>query len=393
MTRNGGNAASVRFDSVTKAYTKAKIALRSFSLEVEPGSFTVLLGPSGSGKTTLLRSLAGIEGIDGGTIAIGDKEVARGGWSLPPERRELAMVFQDYALWPHMTVVDNVAFALKRRTLSPSARKERAMAMLERMRLSKLSSCFPNELSGGEQQRVSLARALIGECPLILFDEPLSNLDADLREQMRLEISTLARESGATSIYITHDQSEAFALADAIGVLREGELLQYADPETLYHSPANAFIARFTGVAGELSGVLSSVSPDGQGRVLVRGKGAASFTGRVLDTTAMHSPSVAVAIRAAAVRLDAVDAPSAQVRGRVTDVAYRGRGYDVAVELACGGFLSSIYSNYRLKRDTNVGITLDPEGTLIYPSTKAIVAPIEGEESFDDTPEAANVAS
>ena len=184
------------------------------SLDVAPGTFLVLLGPSGSGKTTLLRCLAGIERIDSGLITIGGQTVADGRAHVPPDQRDLSMVFQDYALWPHLTALDNVAFALRRRRLPRAECRARAAAMLERVGLGEFARRYPNELSGGEQQRVALARALIADTGLILCDEPLSNLDADLRERMRVEISSLVREAGATTVYITHDQAEAFALAD-----------------------------------------------------------------------------------------------------------------------------------------------------------------------------------
>src|SRR6202012_328986 len=219
-------------------------ALKSVSIDVAPGTFLVLLGPSGSGKTTLLRCLAGIERIDSGSLADGRSHV-------PPEARDLSMVFQDYALWPHLTALDNVAFALRRRRLSRTECRARAMVMLSRVGLAEVAKRDPNELSGGQQQRVALARALIADTGLILCDEPLSNLDADLRERMRVEISSLVREAGATTVYITHDQAEAFALADHIGVLEEGVLVQSGSPEDVYNHPATPFVARFTGLSGE----------------------------------------------------------------------------------------------------------------------------------------------
>ena len=245
--------------SLTKTYPGAPVlagkpvpALKSVSLDVAPGTFVVLLGPSGSGKTTLLRCLAGIERIDSGSLSIGSRVVADGRSHVPPEQRDLSMVFQDYALWPHLTALDNVAFALRRRRLSRPECRARAGSMLARVGLEEFARRYPNELSGGQQQRVALARALIADTGLILCDEPLSNLDADLRERMRVEISSLVREAGATTVYITHDQAEAFALADQIGVLEEGVLVQSGSAEDVYHHPATPFVARFTGLAGEL---------------------------------------------------------------------------------------------------------------------------------------------
>ncbi|HYM70619.1 MAG TPA: ABC transporter ATP-binding protein [bacterium] len=195
---------SVVIERAVKRYGD-KLALETVGVTVEPGAFLVLLGPSGSGKTTLLRCVAGIERLSSGRITMGDLPVADGDLHLPPERRDLAMVFQDYALWPHLTALQNVVFALGRRRLPRPDAERRSREMLDRVGLAHLAGRYPNQLSGGEQQRVALARALVADVGLLLFDEPLSNLDANLREQMRIEIGTLTRESGATSIYITHD--------------------------------------------------------------------------------------------------------------------------------------------------------------------------------------------
>ena len=247
----------------------AKVALDGVDLAVPAGAFCVLLGPSGSGKTTLLRCTAGIERLTSGRIDLGGRLVADGPVHLPPERRGLSMVFQDYALWPHLSAARNVAFALGRSGASRGDTARRARAMLDRVGLGHLAERYPNELSGGEQQRVALARALVGGTGLLLFDEPLSNLDADLRERMRIEIGTLARDSGATSIYITHDQSEAFALADVMGVLQAGRLVQLGSPEDVYHHPASQFVARFTGLAGELPAVVTGSATGNGGEPLL----------------------------------------------------------------------------------------------------------------------------
>ncbi len=192
---------------------------------------------------------------------------------VPPDQRDLSMVFQDYALWPHLRAHDNVAFALRRRKLPRAQGRERAAAMLDRVGLGALGQRYPNELSGGEQQRVALARALVADTGLILCDEPLSNLDADLRERMRLEISALVREAGATTVYITHDQAEAFALADRVGVLERGQLVQQGTPEEIYTQPATPFVARFTGLSGELPVRVRGRAADGTVEVELAGRG------------------------------------------------------------------------------------------------------------------------
>ena len=231
-------AERLELDAVSKVFPNRAVALDEVSLEVPAGSFVVLLGPSGSGKTTLLRLVAGIERVSSGRIVIGERTVADGRSHVASERRGLSMVFQDYALWPHLSVLENVAFALRRHGVATRQRRVQAGDMLDRVGLGLLGDRYPGQLSGGEQQRVALARALVGGVGLILCDEPLSNLDADLRERMRLEIATLVREAGATAVYITHDQSEAFALADRIGVLEHGRLVQVSEPEDVYTHPA-----------------------------------------------------------------------------------------------------------------------------------------------------------
>ena len=236
-------------------------ALDNVNLEITAGRFLVLLGPSGSGKTTLARCIAGGERLHGGSIRIAGAVVDDGRRQLPPERRDLAMLFQDYALWPHLTAVGNVEYALRRRHLARVEAHRRALQALEQVGLESLADRYPHQLSGGEQQRVGLARAVVARPGLLLFDEPLSNLDADLRERLRVQIATLVRDSGATVVYITHDQAEAFALADDIAVLHRGKVVQFGTPESVYARPATLFVARFTGAAGELPG--SVVAVDG----------------------------------------------------------------------------------------------------------------------------------
>jgi iron(III) transport system ATP-binding protein len=274
-------AESITVDGLTKVYPGGHEAVRKVHLNVEPGTFLVLLGPSGSGKTTLLRCLAGIERATSGRIMIGGRCVADGSLHVAPDRRDLSMVFQDYALWPHLTARDNVAFALRRRRLGRAEGHARAGAMLERVGLGALADRYPNQLSGGEQQRVALARALVADPGLILCDEPLSNLDADLRERMRVEISAQVRDAAATTIYITHDQGEAFALADRVGVLQLGRLVQTGTPEEIYHRPATPFVARFTGLSGELPVRVERPAAGGLAEVVI-GAGAGPGAGRDL---------------------------------------------------------------------------------------------------------------
>jgi iron(III) transport system ATP-binding protein len=355
--------------NLSKVYPGGAQALRDVSLEVAPGTFLVLLGPSGSGKTTLLRCLAGIERASSGRIVIGGVTVADELRHLPPERRGLSMVFQDYALWPHLTVHDNVAFALRRQRYSRDARRRQADAMLERVGLAQLAARYPNELSGGEQQRVALARALVAGTGLILCDEPLSNLDADLRERMRVEISALVRGAGATTVYITHDQAEAFALADRIGILDRGRLVQAGTPEEIYSAPATPFVARFTGLAGELPVRVRRQCPDGTVEV-EPGGGTGARPGRPLRASAPRGtvrPGPALlAVRPAGVQLCLGDDGEHHLSGTVTDVAFRGRGYDHAIDVPGHGRLTGVFASTRVARGQTVGLRLAPQFCHVF---------------------------
>ncbi len=343
----------------------SKVALDSVTIEVPPGAFLVLLGPSGSGKTTLLRSVAGIGRLDSGTIALGGRIVAEGAYHAPPERRDLSMVFQDYALWPHLTAVENVRFALRRRRLERAEADRRASEMLERVGLAALASRYPNELSGGEQQRVALARALVANTGLLLFDEPLSNLDANLREQLRVEIATLARDAEATSMYITHDQGEAFALADVIGVLHGGRIVQLGSPQDIYSRPATTFVARFTGLAGEVA----AVAVGGSGpETAVRIVGLEAGSPIVAGSPDALSPGVTgrLLIRPSAVRLGPLNGAADAIRARIADVAFRGRGYDHAAVLPDGTRLVGIHDERPWARGDDVAVSFDRGGCFFF---------------------------
>jgi len=373
-------AEPIAIEGLTKVYSGGATALRDVSLAVDPGTFLVLLGPSGSGKTTLLRSLAGIERITSGTIMIGGTVVADGRVHVPPDRRDASMVFQDYALWPHLRIRDNVAFALRRRRVSRAEARVRAEAMLARVGLGALVERYPNELSGGEQQRVALARALIGDTGLMLCDEPLSNLDADLRERMRVEISALVREAGATTVYITHDQAEAFALADVIGVLERGRLVQFGTPEEIYTAPASPFVARFTGLSGELGVRVLGAQRHGVTEVIpapVRQAGdtagpAAGAPGRSFHARSPFDLAGArdgvVMIRPTGIRICSSDDGEHHLAGTVSDVAFRGRGYEHAVDVPGHGRLTGIFADVRASRGQPVGLRLEQAGCLLYPA-------------------------
>ena len=253
----------VRLDHISKIYQDPKThkdfyAVKDTSLTIEPGSFVTLLGPSGCGKTTTLRMIAGFESPDEGEIYLGDEAIN----ALTPNKRDTAMVFQSYALLPHYNVFDNVAYGLKLRKVPKAEIRERVMHILDLVELTGMEGRMTNQLSGGQQQRVALARALVIEPSVLLFDEPLSNLDAKLRVSMRTEIRRIQQEVGITAIYVTHDQSEAMALSDQIIIMNKGVVAQIGTPQEIYYHPKNEFVADFIGEANFLRGVMTGRSGD-----------------------------------------------------------------------------------------------------------------------------------
>ena len=251
----------VRLEHISKIYQDPKTgkdfyAVKDNSLVIEPGEFVTLLGPSGCGKTTTLRMIAGFESPDEGEIYLGDEAIN----ALTPNKRDTAMVFQSYALLPHYNVFDNVAYGLKLRHVPKEEIRARVMKILDLVELTGREGRMTNQLSGGQQQRVALARALVIEPSVLLFDEPLSNLDAKLRVTMRTEIRRIQQEVGITAIYVTHDQSEAMALSDRIIIMRSGVVEQIGSPQEIYYHPVNEFVADFIGEANFLKGRLEALS-------------------------------------------------------------------------------------------------------------------------------------
>jgi len=253
-----GAGTRIVFDGVTKAYGDSAV-LHGIDLEIEPGEFVALLGPSGCGKTTMLRCLAGLESLSGGRILLDDEDIS----PVPVNKRDMSVVFQAYSLFPHMTVAQNVAFGLKMRRVVAAERERRVAEALDLVGLGHLGARYAHQLSGGQQQRVALARALVTRPRALLLDEPLSALDAKVRVRLRDEIKAIQAELGITTIFVTHDQEEALAVADRVAVMREGVIEQLGAPEELYRRPATPFVAGFVGESNRLEGVLN----DGKVRV------------------------------------------------------------------------------------------------------------------------------
>lgn len=263
---------SVALQGLTKRFGSA-VALDNISLEIAHGQLVCLLGPSGCGKTTAMRLIAGFIEPTAGEIVIGDRVVSSTKRMVPPERRNVSMVFQSYALWPHMTVAENVAYGLTLRKMDRDTIRGKVDAILATTKLAELAARYPGELSGGQQQRVALARALVVEPETLLLDEPLSNLDANLREDMRFEVRRLHDEYRYTTVYVTHDQSEAMTTADLIAVMNHGHIEQIGSPEDIYERPRSEFVARFIGSSNVVTGKVLDDSRISLAGVALRGNG------------------------------------------------------------------------------------------------------------------------
>lgn len=261
------NSTHATFRDVQKSYDGKTLIVKKLNLEIKQGEFLTMLGPSGSGKTTCLMMLAGFETVTSGDILIRDKSISR----IPPHQRGIGMVFQNYALFPHMTVKENLAFPLQVRKTADGDSEQKIARALDMVRLSSFANRYPNQLSGGQQQRVAVARALVFSPDLVLMDEPLGALDKNLREQMQYELKHIHEQLGVTVVYVTHDQSEALTMSNRIAVFNHGIIQQLASPSELYEYPQNSFVAQFIGENNRLLGVVDDVNGD-HCRVSVEGE-------------------------------------------------------------------------------------------------------------------------
>ncbi len=320
--------ASVDLRKLTKRYGDLAV-VDDVSLHIDHGLLVCLLGPSGCGKTTTLRLIAGFVEPSAGEIAVGDRVVSTPARTLPPEQRNMSMIFQSYALWPHMTVTENVAYGLKLRKLGRDVIAAKVAAILSVTKLAPLADRYPGELSGGQQQRVALARALIVEPETLLLDEPLSNLDANLREEMRFEVRRLHDQYRYTTVYVTHDQSEAMTTADVIAVMNAGRIEQAGSPEEIYDRPRSEFVARFIGGSNVVRGKALDAGHMSLGGTPLRCVGVALTPGE----------GAAVSIRQHEIRLSAAEPASGAenvVPATVVRHVFLGNSRDYMVALADG---------------------------------------------------------
>jgi putative spermidine/putrescine transport system ATP-binding protein len=350
---DGSSGTSVLLQDLTRVFGATR-ALDGLSIEMAPGELVALLGPSGCGKTTALRIVAGFEFADAGSVLIDGKDISH----VHASRRDMGMVFQSYSLFPNMSALDNVAFGLRMRKMGAGERRKRAASLLDMVGLAAQAGQYPHQLSGGQQQRVALARALAIEPRVLLLDEPLSALDAKVRQQLREQIRLLQQQLGTTTLFVTHDQEEALSMADRVGVMREGKLEQIAAPDELYSDPATPFVAEFVGVMNRIPGELQS-----GGTVLVlgtnvpvRGQGPDGTDGNAVD----------VLVRPEGLRMELTEHGNGIVTtrtflGSVTRVGVQ-LSEDVAVRID-----KSSAEAAALAPGTSVSVTLPPEAVHVVP--------------------------
>lgn len=347
---------ALTLDSVVLGYGGQPV-VSGLSFALAPGEIGCLLGGSGCGKTTVLRAIAGFEPVQAGRIGLNGQWVSEPGTQCPPELRHIGMVFQDYALFPHLTVADNVGFGLRRQ--SRPEQRARVRDMLALVGLEQAGQRYPHELSGGQQQRVALARALAPQPTLLLMDEPFSNLDVELRERLSIDVHTILKATGTTGLLVTHNQHEAFAMADRVGVMLNGQLQQWATPYALYHEPANRYIATFVG-----DGVFLPAR--------VSGTNCVDFElgqlCRIQPVNIGDHSDVDVLIRPDDIQHD----DASPIRAKVIDRVFRGAAFLYTLELPSGNrVLSLVPSHHDHRVGEHIGIRLEIDHLVAFPKTSA----------------------
>ena len=338
--------------NLTKSFGSSQV-IKKFDETFQDGEFVTLLGPSGCGKSTILRMIAGFEIPTSGEIWIGDKLVSGGKSFLPPEKRDIGMVFQSYAVWPHMNVFDNVAYPLQIKRMGKDEIRNKVMNMLDTVHLSQYADRIPNQLSGGQQQRIALARALAAQPKLLLLDEPLSNLDAKLRESMRFEIKELAKSLGITVVYVTHDQTEAMAMSDRIFLLNNGYVQQSGSPDEIYNHPANQFVADFLGKVDFFKGRAEN------GKIYIT-----EWEAEIPSPEMEHSGSVELAIRPENIRLSHT---ASNISGKIERMYYLGdvTDYRIGIGKALVRVIDDGFSHREYKEGDTVG--LEVREFIVFP--------------------------
>ena len=367
MKANSDPAHYLEVQGLVKSYGKDDDrAVDDVSFAIRRGTFLTLLGPSGCGKTTTLMSIAGLHRIDAGSIRVGGITFTSPaeGVFLPPEKRDIGMVFQTYAIWPHMTVAQNVAYPLEIRRMGRDETASRVANVLQLVGLSDTADKLATNLSGGQQQRAALARAIVSEPCLLLFDEPLSNLDLKLREQMRVELKRIQSEVGITSIYVTHDQAEALVMSDEIIVMSKGKIEQKGDPHQIYALPKSAYVSNFIGVANLLPGRVTRITAPGRGELEIsQGGQQVSFPCRLGQGVAKGQEAV-LSVRPEDVHIEHEPGDGPHIEGEVQDVVFLGNSVDCRVRWHGFEWKILAHPRDRLAKGDKVYLQLDADHCL-----------------------------
>ncbi|WP_067340312.1 ABC transporter ATP-binding protein [Stappia indica] len=349
MTESRG--AAVRYENVQKSYDGETLVVKNLNLDIPPGEFLTMLGPSGSGKTTCLMMLAGFEPATHGEIFLNDDPIN----NVPPHKRGIGMVFQNYALFPHMSVAENLAFPLQVRGMGKAEQEEKVKRALDMVELGDFGSRRPAQLSGGQQQRVAVARALVFEPSLVLMDEPLGALDKQLREQMQYEIKHIHENIGVSIVYVTHDQTEALTMSDRVAVFNDGVIQQLSTPDELYENPKNSFVAQFIGENNKLSGTVTEVSGTDCKVQL--------DDGTVLAAEAVNIDGVGsrttISLRPERVEFDTDQSMDNLVKGRIEEMIYLGDHIRVRMNVAGNTEFIVKVRNRGQRRDLRTGQTVE----------------------------------